>query len=473
MKRSSLALAPAIALATWLAASSDDTRPTHTVARGPLAVTIDVDGSYDSPDLFEAKFRPDGYQGELQISKIAGHGAAVKKGEVVLQFEAGPWQKAVAQMENELRAADAGLKAAEEACAWGDRQDAISLANAKDAVADAEKDKEYFETMDGPQMLKYNELGLKGYEDSVKDQQEELDQLEKMYKSEELTTDTADIVRNRARRSLENSKIYLEMRRQQSKKTPDWEYPRRKAQIERAVEQSKIGLAQTESNIANGKVQRDAQKVRAQFARDQQAEALERLKKDGEKLTVKSPIDGWAIYGQLAGGNWTTNDDLVKAYRTGEKVGANQVVLTVIPSGATMVRVAIPEDRAGQARAGLKATVTAVSSQDRKSDATLDQISPVPTGGVLAAKLKLAGAADSVVPGMKCRVSILVADLKDVVVVPASAVGRENGKPAVWVMEGGKEKAVEVALGQTNGQVQEVTSGLKGGETILLNAVKK
>ncbi|MEK7467279.1 MAG: HlyD family efflux transporter periplasmic adaptor subunit [Planctomycetota bacterium] len=473
MKRLSFALAPVFALGTLIAAYSEDARPTHSVARGPLAVTLDLDGSYDSPELFEAKFRPDGYGGELSISKIASHGAAVKKGDVVLQFDPAPWQRAVAAAENELRAADAGLKAASDSCAWGDKQDSLTLANSKDAVLESEKELEYFNTIDGPHMLKYNELGLKNYEDNVKDQAQELEQLEKMYKSEELTTDTADIVRDRAKRSLENSKIFLEMRRASSKKTPDWEYPRRKIQVERAVEQSKVGLAQTESNVANGKVQRDAQKVRATAAREQQVEALEKLKRDGDKLTITSSIDGWAIYGQLAGGNWSTNDELLKAYRTGEKVGANVVVLTVIPSGAKMARVAIPEDRAMQAKVGQKATVAALGSQDKKLEATLSEISPVPSGGVIAAKLQLSSAAESVVPGMKCKVSIAVADLKDVVLVPASAVGVENGKPAVWVMEGGKEKVVEITLGMNNGQWHEVKAGLKGGETILQNALKK
>ncbi|KAF0244900.1 MAG: hypothetical protein FD180_2121 [Planctomycetota bacterium] len=473
MKRLSFALAPVLALGTWIAASSEDARPTHTVARGPLAVTLDLDGSYDSPDLFEAKFRPDGYGGELSISKIVSHGASVKKGDVLLQFDSAPWQKAVAAAENELRAADAGLKAASDSCSWGDKQDALTLANSRDSVLDAQKELEYFNTIDGPQMLKYNELGLKNYEDSVKDQAQELDQLEKMYKSEELTTDTADIVRDRAKRSLENSKIYLEMRRASSKKTPDWEYPRRKIHVERAVEQSKVGLAQTESNVANGKVQRDAQRVRAQAARDTQGEAIEKLKREGEKLTIVSAIDGLAVYGQLAGGNWTTNDELLKVYRPGEKVGANQVVLTVIPSGASMARVAIPEDRGMQAKAGQKATVAALSAQDKKVEATLSEISPVPSGGMIAAKLKLSVPLESVVPGMKCKVSIAVADLKDVLLVPASSVGADGGKPAVWVMEGGKEKPVEVTLGMNNGQWHEVKAGLKGGETILLNAVKK
>ncbi|MCE9583567.1 MAG: hypothetical protein K8T20_13860 [Planctomycetes bacterium] len=473
MKRLSFALAPALALGTWLVAASDDTRPMHTVARGPLTVTIDLDGSYDSLDSFEAKFRQDVYAGELAIAKIAAHGAAVKKGEVVLQFDAAPWQKAVAAAENELRAAEANLKAANESCEWGDKQDGLTLANSKDGLMEAEKELEYFNTIDGPQMLKYNELGMKGYEDNVKDQEEEYAQLDKMYKSEELTTDTADIVRNRAKRALDNAHIYLEMRRQSNKKTPEWEYPRRKVAVERAVEQAKVGLAQTESNLSNGKTQREANKVRAQMARDAQVEAFEKLKKDGDKLTITSPIDGWAIYGQLAGGNWSTNDDLLKAYKTGEKVGANVVVLTVIPSGVKIARVAIPEDKALQAKAGLKASVAPLASPDTKAGGTLKDMSPVPSGGVLAAKIELDAPAVSVTPGMKCKVSISVADLKDVVLVPASAVGAENGKSCVWIIENGKERVLEVTLGMNNGQWHEVKSGLKGGETILHDAPKK
>ena len=190
-------------------------------------------------------------------------------------------------------------------------------------------------------------------------------------------------------------------------------------------------------------------------------------------MTISSPIDGWAIYGQLAAGNWSTNDDLLKAYRTGEKVAANTVVLTVIPSSATIARIAIPEDKALQVKAGMSATVAAIASSDKKSKGVLKDLSPVPSGGLISAKIALEGGTDSIVPGMKCKVTIAVASLENVILVPASAVGADGGKMWVWILEAGKEKAVEVTLGQNNGQWHEVKTGLKGGESILLNAVKK
>jgi len=44
------------------------------------------------------------------------------------------------------------------------------------------------------QYLKQIDLALQQYDDQVKDAADELDQLKKMYKSEELTNATADVV---------------------------------------------------------------------------------------------------------------------------------------------------------------------------------------------------------------------------------------------------------------------------------------
>jgi len=473
MKRLSVFLASAMVLCTWVDAVSDDTQPKHAVARGPLAVSVDLDGSFECPEAFEAKVKPDVYAGELPIAQIAGHGTTVKKGDVLVKCDPAPWQKQVAAAENELRGAEAALKAAVEALDFGERQDALALQAAKDGVMEAEKRLEYFNTIDGPHMLKYNELGMKSYEDSVKDQEQELQQLEDMYKSEELTTETADIVRDRARRSLENSKIYLQMRRDEFKRTPEWEHPRAKANIEREVEQAKVGLAAAQSSTANNRVQRETGKVRAQAERDRQAEALEKLKKDGDRLTVTSPVAGMVVYGQLSGGNWSFNDDMLKNLRAGEKIAANTVVLTVIPAGDVMARIAIPEDKFVQAKAALKVTVAPVAMPDAKTGGTLKDLSPIPVGGTYSGRIALEKQPDGVVPGMKCKVSILATDLKDAVLVPVSAVGSVDGKTTVWVCGAAEPVATEVTLGATNGQVHEVKSGLKGGETILLNALKK
>lgn len=474
MKRFTVFAAVAITLGTWLEAASDDARPTHNVTKGPLSVVVELDGSFECPDNFEAKFRPDVYGGELVIVEIASHGKEVKKGDVLVKFDQAPWQRQVAAAENDLRGAAAGLKAAEEALEFGEKQDALTLQAVRDGLADAEKRWEYWEKIDGPHMLKYHELGLKNWEDNIKDQQEEFDQLMKMYKSEELTSDTKDIVVNRAQRALENAKTYFEMRKQAAARTPEWEHPRQKANMLRDVEQAKLQLAQTESNLANQKVQRETQKVRAKMEYDRQAENFEKLKKDGEKLTIAAPRDGWVFYGQLAGGNWNFNEEMLKTLKAGEKAAAHQVLLTLVPKdGDLAVRVAIPEDKIGTAQNGTDVTVAPVANPQARFRGKVTGAWAIPVGGVYPAWIAVSKPEMKLIPGMKCKVAIQAADLKEAVTVPVSAVGSDGGRTCVWVMESGNAKMVEVSLGVTNGAVFEIKSGLKGGETILLNAVKK
>ncbi|NUN47628.1 MAG: hypothetical protein HUU15_02200 [Candidatus Brocadiae bacterium] len=475
MKRLSAVLAPVVALGIALHAASDDTaRQTAVVAKGDLSLAVELEGAFESADSFEAKYRFDSYSGDLQIVQAAAHGAQVKKGAVLLKCDPAPWRKAVAAAENEFRGAEAALKAAEEAVQYGDRQDALSLKGSEDALRDAEKSLQWFNEMDGPHMLKMNDLWMKNSEDNVKDQEEELKQLEDMYKSEELTTETADIVRNRARRSLENAKTYLEMRRKESKKTPDWEHPRAKERAEQAVEAAKIQLASTKSGLVNAKVQRETSVVRARMERDRQADALSKLKADGDRLTITAPADGQVFVGQCMAGNWTTTDDLIRALRVGEKIAANQVHLTLVPSsGALSIRVSVPEDKVSIA-SGARTTLAApLSNPATRLGGKVRSVSPIPIGGLFPAVIDLDRADPSLVPGMKCRVTLQGGDLKDVLLVPATAVGSNNGRTCVWTTDGKTDTAVEVALGATNGQAWEIRSGLKGGETILVNAPKK
>jgi HlyD family secretion protein len=473
MRRATALTAVFLSLGLWLEAVSND-RPAHAVVKGPFSVSIELDGAFENAGSYEARFKPDVYGGELTIASIAAHGSQVKKGDVLVKFDPAPWQKQVLASENDFRAAEAGLKAADEALSLGEKQDGLMLAGSRDQLLDAEKQLEYWKAMDGPQMLKWNELGLKNYEDNVKDQEEELNQLLAMYKSEELTTETADIVVNRAKRQLQNAQTYLEMRRQQSKKTPDWDHPQREQQIIRAVEQAKVGLAQAESNVANMKVQRETGLVRAKMESERQRESLSKLKSDGDKLTITSPVDGFVVYGQLAQGNWTTNDDLIRNLKAGEKAQANQVILTVVPKSSDVsVRVMIPEDKVLMAMDAKTATVTPVAMPQKRFKGTMREPSAVPSGGMYATVVEIEKPSVPIMPGMRCKVTIDVASLKDAVTVPVSAVGTENGKSVVYLLKDGNTTPQEVTLGLTNGTVWEIKSGLTGGESILQNASQK
>lgn len=76
-------------------------------------------------------------------------------------------------------------------------------------------------------------------------------------------------------------------------------------------------------------------------------------------------------------------------------------------------------------------------------------------------------------PTMTARVTIKVAERKNVLVVPLSAVKETKGKKYVQVMVNGKQEQVPVQLGIADDEKTEVISGLQEGDVIVLPATKQ
>jgi len=56
------------------------------------------------------------------------------------------------------------------------------------------------------------------------------------------------------------------------------------------------------------------------------------------------------------------------------------------------------------------------------------------------------------------------------VLIPAAAVSRDGDRTRAWVIENGRVKAYAVDVGPARGDQVEIRSGLKGGESVVLNA---
>ena len=188
-------------------ATQPATQASTTIAkRGSLSIVVDGQGAFDPVDPFEVRPRFKGYNGELTINNIARNGAAVKKGDVLLEIDPAAMKRMLAAAENEALAAKATLERAQADAKVAEHADALALRQQEQSLKEAEQGVKWFETVDGPQYLKQVDLSVKQAENQMNDEQDELDQLKKMYKSEELTNATADIVVKRAVRQLDLSK---------------------------------------------------------------------------------------------------------------------------------------------------------------------------------------------------------------------------------------------------------------------------
>lgn len=79
----------------------------------------------------------------------------------------------------------------------------------------------------------------------------------------------------------------------------------------------------------------------------------------------------------------------------------------------------------------------------------------------------LAGAAQSLRPGMAIRAEVVVGETSALIVAPADAVQTLEGQQVIFVQEGEALEARAVTLGRSGAGTVEVTAGLKDGEILV------
>jgi multidrug resistance efflux pump len=442
---------------------------TTRIKRGSLPMKFDATGYFEAVDPTEVRLRFKQYIGELTINAVVPNGSTVAKGDKLLEIDPVPLKKLLDAAENDLAAAKAALEKNEADFKLSESIEAFNLKTHQDALKDAEDALKWWESVDGPQMLKAWDLQMKQYQHLVDDRADELEQLKKMYKTEELTSATADIVVKRAVRGLEQAKVGLEMEKERIDKNKTIAYPASKRAVTDALTKARHALASHQILQTNVQAQWRSALFTSRTAMATAAQKVSELRGDLDKLTVIAPSDGIVWYGQLNNGNWFGGD--AKSMRVGEKLTAGAILLTLHAPGKLRVVVDLPEPKYFSVSAGTKAIATPTAFPDLRIEGLCEA---PPRTGVLTQDrgvvfpLKITGQdVDArLIPGMKASVHLEVSPLANLLLVPAGAVS--NGE--VWVREKGQEKKRAVITGHSDGKSIEVVSGLTEGEEVLTQA---
>jgi multidrug resistance efflux pump len=445
-----------------------ETRPAR---RGFLTPAFELDAVLESAERFEAKLQFESYAGELVVRAAAAHGAAAKKDDVLLALETGPLERQLAAAENELRLARAQLEKAQADRDLGSRADALSLAQAERALADAKAEVKVFEEVEGARLLATADLSVKQSEDAVSDQTEELGQLEKMYKADDLSGATAEIVVRRARRSLERGRVYLQLARADADVVRTVRHPQQRRRVVDAAESAAHALESVKAAQALSRIQREVELARAQAAAGNAEDLVARLRRDLARLTVRAPFDGRVFHGQFQQGAWGTVDQVSPSLHAGERPAAGQVLLTLcgpVAAAAADVR----EADFFEILPGAAVEVAPEAAPHRKSAGKVHSLSAHAaaraSGPAFAARVVLDAPRAELLQGMKAKVSLKGAELKDVVLVPSGAVSRAEGKTTVQVVKGGQTTTRTVLVGASDGDSTHVRSGLEAGEQVVV-----
>lgn len=440
----------------------------HTVAKGKLSLKVEAVGTFLPANPIEVRVRPEAYKGGFTIVSAAAHGAAVKKGDVLLQIDPADLNVELDGARNDLAAAKAGLTKAEADAAIAVRSEALALRMAENAAKKAVADLKWWDDLTGPQMLAQIDLGLRQQQAYVEDQEDELDQLKAMYKTEDLTGATADIVLKRAVRQYEIAQINLKMQQEVSRKSKEYDQPNSRLPFEYAAEKSGYDLEGLRATQAMAKVTRETGLKSARLGLAAAEKRVREMEADLAQLTVAAPSDGVVLYGQLSDGGAVVPTD-PRALRTGEKLAPGGTVMVLYTPGALRVGFDLPESKLGWVKAGLKARVSPVAFPELSYEGATaappvlgksagpEQVFPV--------GIDLAGVDPKIAPGMKATVKIDAGEGEEVILVPAPGVS--GGKVRVRKKDG-MEESRDVVTGRTDGESIEILKGLEVGEEVLV-----
>lgn len=238
------------------------------------------------------------YEGSLLVLEVSPHGAIVKEGDVIARLETRGIDDQIHDAELEVHSSEVRHKATLEKHRLEDDAERLALVRASAALDRAKRALEGWESKELAFTKRGDELQKKWEEAGVDDQNDELRELEKMYKADELVDATEDIVLKRAQRRLALTLTSNGLSRDRATFRTDLEQALETERRRDSVHEQEEGVVRL---VASQEVERrsrqDAQ-VRSADALAQQQKRLERLRRDRELFTLHAPRAGVLLHGR-------------------------------------------------------------------------------------------------------------------------------------------------------------------------------
>jgi len=457
-------------------------RKTLTIEPKRMKIDLTLDGTFVANKTTEVVFRPETWT-DYEIVEVAEHGAKVHKGETLFKFDREKLDEAIADLELEQRINELAILKADEEMPRMEKTLKLDSSAAERSNQQAQEDFKRYREIDRPMMEKTAEFMVKYYDFNLNYEKDELEQLEKMYKADDLTEETEEIVLKRQRNSVEFAEFSLENAKLSRDETLKISLPRYDVRIKESLERSEMAQARARQSL-------ELDLTRARYELEQRkkarAKSLERhgkLLQDRELMEIKAPVDGTVFYGQSVNGRWSDTATLINKYKPKNNVSGGTVLMTIVETRPLYVISSIDEGKRPDVSDGQKAKVALPAEDAERVAGEVKSVSPIPVSpGKFEVKFEVTQSEipEWIVPGMSCKAQITTFNKKDALVIPKTAVhdDEENeDQKFVWLIDTKEEDSKpvrrNVKLGKRKGTDVEIVKGLKKGDVISLDDESK
>ena len=410
--------------------------------------------------------------GAFTIAEIVPHGSTVKKDQVLVRFDDEDFLKKLRDAESAAAAGRLAQANAEAEFSTAEKSLPMQLQAAKTKAEEAAEAWDYFQKVRRDADITRSNLMLRQTELRLETEREELRQLEKMYKADDLVENTEEIIMKRQRESVKAAEIGLELAKIGHKRQMEVSMPREAVALEREARSSAIGFQEQEHNIPRSFELKRLALEDARVGAKRGAENLAKLQEEKGQFVIKSPADGYLYYGTMQDGRWLPGDPS-KAPALLAPVGTRRPFAVVVPGTATMVLESTVDETTARS---LKTDLAGFASLTGRAEVSF----PVKVSTVSATpgldgryRVTLTGQFPADLPlvaGMTASAQIIAYHKDAALSVPAKALNAtDDGGWEVEVEEAeGKTKHVPVKRGMTSGDKVEILSGLADGQSVIV-----
>ncbi|MHC5038160.1 MAG: efflux RND transporter periplasmic adaptor subunit [Planctomycetota bacterium] len=437
----------------------------YVVKRGPMAIRLKMEGMVKPKNA--VKISPDIERSVKIIYKVPG-GSRVKRGDVLVRLEIPRIEEDILQAERNIAE---GIHAVEDLVAEYEIVKDEKKVNVDKTRIDyqvAVNDKKKYDEYEAPLAHKRVHVSIEEAEIRFARAKKKVERL-KAYREKGFATRDeyidGDLEVKKSRQALEKAKADLDL------------YLRFTRPM--AMAQSVNRVKSAASALEAAKRTRDVKLRGLDLELYQRKKALLESRKRYAKLleyqkrtVLKSPVDGVAIHGEIV-----EEYGEVYYWSSGDDTWGEDTIISIPASREVFVGIQVPEERIYLIEKGMKAWVAMDSAGLAGIEGEVSKVAELPSGGDwrMGDKIKVFSVEISIDPGGRfmrpnsnVQVVIEVAQLKEVLFVPAHAVKKEKGKDVCWVLRGTELVRTEVEVGASGEEYKEITAGLAEGDRVFL-----
>lgn len=369
---------------------------------------VKLDGVFQSIAVSEVKVQPEEWA-TYTVESAVRHGDEVQRGDTLISFKTSEYDKAVETAEIELELAKLALQDAVLQFESAKKLLPLEIKAAEDEDREATQSLKEFLTYGKERQLKSIEQSLLSSRNNLMYQEEELKQLEKMYKADDLTEETEEIILIRTRNTVAQARYNLEVAKDRRRQSLEIELPQQEDALQTAVKKAALALEKTRETLPRKLEQQEIELKKQKIAVQEQEKKLQRLISDKETLRVVAPQSGIVYYGPIQRGKISDSAAIAEMLRPGSVAKAATVLMSVVDSERLVIRVGVAEDKINRVSVDAACEVEPMAFPDKTLSGRVKSVSRIPiSDGTFdcTIEVELAELKGRLFPGMKatCRI---------------------------------------------------------------------